>query len=60
MSVNEYVTKFAQLSCYAPHEVHTNERTGLCFEGLGFGEIPRDGEHDGCTGESQRCDGAQV
>jgi hypothetical protein len=52
MSVNEYVTKFAQLSCYAPHEVHTNERTGLCFEGLGFGEIPRDGEHDGCTGES--------
>jgi hypothetical protein len=25
MSVNEYVTKFTQLSCYAPHEVDTDE-----------------------------------
>jgi hypothetical protein len=26
MSVNEYVTKFTQLSCYAPHEVDTCEK----------------------------------
>jgi hypothetical protein len=26
MSVNEYVTKFTQLSRYAPHEVDTDER----------------------------------
>jgi hypothetical protein len=26
MSVNKYVTKFTQLSCYAPHEVNTNEK----------------------------------
>jgi hypothetical protein len=26
MSVNEYVTKFTQLSCYAPHEVDTDEK----------------------------------
>jgi hypothetical protein len=26
MSVNEYVTKFTQLSCYAPHDVHTDEK----------------------------------
>jgi hypothetical protein len=26
MSVNEYVTKFTQLSHYAPHEVDTNEK----------------------------------
>jgi hypothetical protein len=26
MSVNEYVTKFTQLSQYAPHEVHTDEK----------------------------------
>jgi hypothetical protein len=26
MSLNEYVTKFTQLSCYAPHEVDTNEK----------------------------------
>jgi hypothetical protein len=25
MSINEYVTKFTQLSCYAPHEVDTDE-----------------------------------
>jgi hypothetical protein len=23
MSVNEYITKFTQLSCYAPHEVNS-------------------------------------
>jgi hypothetical protein len=26
MSVNEYVTKFIQLSRYAPHEVDTDEK----------------------------------
>jgi hypothetical protein len=26
MSVNEYVTKFTQLYCYAPHEVNTDEK----------------------------------
>jgi hypothetical protein len=31
MSVNEYVTKFTQPSCYDPHEVDTNERKQDCF-----------------------------
>jgi hypothetical protein len=31
MSVNEYVTKFTQLSCYAPHEVDTDEKKQECF-----------------------------
>jgi hypothetical protein len=31
MFVNEYVTKFTQLSRYAPHEVDTNERKQECF-----------------------------
>jgi hypothetical protein len=31
MSVNEYVTKFTQLSRYAPHEVNTNEKKQECF-----------------------------
>jgi hypothetical protein len=31
MSVNEYVTKFTQLSRYAPHEVDTNEKKQECF-----------------------------
>jgi hypothetical protein len=26
MSINEYITKFSQLSCYAPHEVDTDEK----------------------------------
>jgi hypothetical protein len=26
MSMNEYVTKFTQLSCYAPHEANTDEK----------------------------------
>jgi hypothetical protein len=30
-SVNEYVTKFNQLSCYAPHEVDTDEKKHECF-----------------------------
>jgi hypothetical protein len=31
MSVNEYVTKFTQLSCYAPHEVDTDEKKQECL-----------------------------
>jgi hypothetical protein len=31
MSVNEYVTKFTQLSRYAPHEVDTDEKKQDCF-----------------------------
>jgi hypothetical protein len=31
MSMNEYVTKFTQLSRYAPHEVNTDEKKQECF-----------------------------
>jgi hypothetical protein len=31
MSVNEYVTKFTQLSSYAPHEVDIDEKKLECF-----------------------------
>jgi 5-deoxy-D-glucuronate isomerase len=31
ISVNEYVTKFTQLSHYAPHEVDTDEKKHECF-----------------------------
>jgi hypothetical protein len=31
MSVNEYVTKFTQLSRYAPHEIDTVEKKQECF-----------------------------
>jgi hypothetical protein len=31
MSVNEYVTKFTQLSRYAPNEVDTDEKKQDCF-----------------------------
>jgi hypothetical protein len=31
MSVNEYVTKFTQLSRYTPHEVNTDEKKHECF-----------------------------
>jgi hypothetical protein len=31
MYVNEYVTKFTQLSRYAPHEVNTDEKKQECF-----------------------------
>jgi hypothetical protein len=31
MSMNEYVTKFTQLSRYAPHEVDTDEKKQDCF-----------------------------
>jgi hypothetical protein len=31
MSVNEYITKFTQLSRYAPHEVNTDEKKQECL-----------------------------
>jgi hypothetical protein len=31
MSMNKYVTKFIQLSRYAPHEVDTDEKKHECF-----------------------------
>jgi hypothetical protein len=31
MAMNEYVTKFTQLSRYAPHEVDTDEKKQECF-----------------------------
>jgi hypothetical protein len=37
MSVNEYITKFTQLSHYAPHEVDTNEKKECFLNGLNDG-----------------------
>jgi hypothetical protein len=50
MSVNEYVTKFTQLSCYAPHEVDTDEKKQKCFlnglnDGLAYALEARDFEN---------------
>jgi hypothetical protein len=47
MSMNEYVTKFTQLSRYAPHEVDTNEKKQDCFlnglnDGLSYALVARD------------------
>jgi hypothetical protein len=40
MFMNEYVTKFTQLSCYAPHEVNTDEKKQECFlNGLNDGLV---------------------
>jgi hypothetical protein len=46
MSVNEYVTKFTQLSCYTPHEVDTDEKKQECFlnglnDGLAYALVAR-------------------
>jgi hypothetical protein len=50
MSMNEYVTKFTQLSRYAPHEVDTNEKKQECFlnslnDGLAYALEARDFEN---------------
>jgi hypothetical protein len=50
MSVNEYVTKFTQLSCYAPHKVNTDEKKHGCFlnglnDGLSYTLEARDFEN---------------
>jgi hypothetical protein len=50
MSVIEYVTKFTQLSHYAPHEVDTDEKKQECFldnlnDGLAYALEARDFEN---------------
>jgi hypothetical protein len=50
VSVNEYVTKFTQLSHYAPHEVDTDEKKQECFlndlnDGLTYALEARDFEN---------------
>jgi hypothetical protein len=50
MSLNEYVTKFTQLSRYAPHEVDTDEKEQECFlnglnDGLAYALEARDFEN---------------
>jgi 5-deoxy-D-glucuronate isomerase len=50
ISVNEYVTKFTQLSHYAPHEVDTDEKKHECFlnslnDGLAYALEARDFEN---------------
>jgi hypothetical protein len=50
MSVNEYDTKFTQLSRYAPHEVDTDEKKQECFlnglnDGLAYALEARDFEN---------------
>jgi hypothetical protein len=50
MSVNEYNTKFTQLSHYAPHEVDTDEKKHECLlnglnDGLAYALEARDFEN---------------
>jgi hypothetical protein len=50
MSVNEYITKFTQLSRYAPHEVDTDKKKQECFlnglnDGLAYALEARDFEN---------------
>jgi hypothetical protein len=50
MSVNEYITKFTQLSRYAPHEIDTDEKKQDCFlnglnDGLAYALEARDFEN---------------
>jgi hypothetical protein len=50
MSVNEYVTKFTQLPCYAPHEADTDEKKQECLlnglnDGLTYALEARDFEN---------------
>jgi hypothetical protein len=50
MSVNEYVTKFTQLSHYAPHEVDSDEKKQECFlnglnDGLAYAFEAKDFEN---------------
>ncbi len=48
--MNEYITKFTQLSRYAPHEVDTDEKKQECFlnglnDGLAYAPEARDFEN---------------
>jgi hypothetical protein len=67
MSMNEYVSKFTQLSHYTPHEVDTDEKKQKCFlnglnDGLAYAFEARDFENfqGPWAGKSQRSDGAQA
>jgi hypothetical protein len=50
MTVSEYVTRFTQLSCYAPNDMNTNEKKQECFlnglkDGLAYALEARDLEN---------------
>jgi hypothetical protein len=50
MTVSEYVTRFIQLSCYAPSDVDTDEKKQECFlngleDGLAYALEARDFEN---------------
>jgi hypothetical protein len=50
MSLNKYITKFTQLSRYAPHEFDTDEKKHECFliglnDGLAYAVEARDFEN---------------
>jgi hypothetical protein len=72
MIVNEYITKFTQLSRYAPNEVDTDEKKqgyflnslndGLAYalEAWGFENFQGMVNKGSCAGELQRCYGAQA
>jgi hypothetical protein len=50
MTVNEYVTRFTHVSCYAPNDVDTNEKKQDCFfnglnDGLAYALEARDFEN---------------
>jgi hypothetical protein len=56
MFVNEYITKFTQLSHDAPHEVNTDEKKHECFlnglnDGLAYALEVRDFEYFSKDGE---------
>jgi hypothetical protein len=50
MTVSEYVTRFMQLSCYAPNNMDTNEKKQKCFlneldDGIAYALEARDFEN---------------
>jgi hypothetical protein len=54
MTLIEYVTRFTQLSCYAPNDVDTDEKRQDCFiNGLndGFAYGPDNGKRGSCVRE---------
>jgi hypothetical protein len=60
ISMNEYITKFTQLSRYAPHEVYTDEKKQECFlngltDGLAYALEARDFEAPSCYVFSGTC-----
>jgi hypothetical protein len=54
MTLSEYVTRFTQLSCYAPNDVDTDEKRQDCFiNGLNeeFAYGPDNGKQGSCVRE---------